>query len=413
MRKFGTRSLSALVVVVTAVMLVVSACGGGDGEEETSPLQRRHDARKPTPTAGALMEASGQESAPKGDSGSFVESGLMTNARADFGIVTLEDGRLVAMGGRGKGSDQWGPPRLDTAEIYDPGTGVWTEIASMGKKREALSANLLGDGRVLVTGGRAQQRYHKQTELWDREANSWTKGPNMKTPRWQHAYVTLPDGRAIVIGGTDDIFALVDKVEVFDPPTDEWTQVGSMAQKRALHTSTLLPDGRVLVTGGGKGGVGTETVPFDTTEIWDPATGEWSAAGTMTVTRARHAATLLDDGRVLVTGSVGEVTSAEIWDPASSTWSSAGSMSQWRAQHTATLLPDGRVLVTGGLENGDTTEIFDPATGAWSQGKKMNRSRYAHQAVLLKDGTVLLMAGQSVLGGGDRELTNTTEIFTP
>ena len=412
MRKFGTRSRVASVAVITAVMLMVSACGGGD-DEETSPLQRRHDARKPTPTAGALGEASGGASAPTGKSGSFVESGLMTNARADFGIVTLDDGRLVAVGGRGKGSDQWGPPRLESAEIYDPGTGVWSEIGSMGKKREALSAHILGDGRVLVTGGRAQQRYHKQTELWDRNTNTWTRGPNMKTPRWQHAYTTLPDGRAMVIGGTNDIFAIVDKVETFDPATDEWTQVGSMAQKRALQTATLLPDGRVLVTGGGKGGTGAETVPFDSTEIWDPATGEWSDAGAMSTSRARHTATLLGDGRVLVTGSVGKVTSAEIWDPTSNTWSPAGSMSQWRAQHAATLLPDGRVIVTGGLVNGDTSEIFDPATGAWSEGKKMNRSRYAHQAVLLKDGTVLLMAGQSVLGSGDRELTNTTEIFTP
>ena len=111
---------------------------------------------------------------------------------------------------------------------------------------------------------------------------------------------------------------------------------------------------------------GAEAVPFDSTEIWDPTTGEWSNAGTISTPRARHTAPPLGDGRVLVTGSVGKVASAEIWDPTGNTWSSAGSMSQWRAQHAATLLPDGRVIVTGGLVNGETTEIFDPATGAWS-----------------------------------------------
>jgi hypothetical protein len=40
----------------------------------------------------------------------------------------------------------------------------------------------------------------------------------------------------------------------------------------------------------------------------------------------------------------------EVFDPASRTWSAAGSLATSRAAHTATLLPDGKVLVSGGYK---------------------------------------------------------------
>lgn len=54
--------------------------------------------------------------------------------------------------------------------------------------------------------------------------------------------------------------------------------------------------------------------------------GVWSPAPSMNTARGMHAATLLLNGKVLVTGgynsSSGYLTSAEIYDPASNTWSS-------------------------------------------------------------------------------------------
>ena len=347
--------------------------------------------------------------------GEFRAAGRMTDGRGDHDSALLPDGRVLSAGGRGGESHQfWGANRIDTAEIYDPAVDEWTPTGSMAKKRESLTLSALGDGRVLATGGRSEQRYHKQTEIWDPDTGTWSKSPNMKTPRWLHTAVDLPDGTVMVIGGTDDIYALVSGAEIFDPATDTWTPAGKMAQARALHTATLLPDGRILVVGGGKGGVGTDTEPFDTAEIWDPNTNSWTSAGTMATTRAQHIAALLPDGRVLIAGSVGKISSAEIWDPSTGTWSSAGSMSTWRAQHTATMLGSGQVLVTGGIGRVDpTTEIFDSATGTWSLGSKMTEPRYAHSTIALGDGRVLLSGGQTENQAGERKTSNTAEVYEP
>ena len=130
--------------------------------------------------------------------------------------------------------------------------------------------------------------------------------------------------------------------------------------------------------------------------------------------RADHTATLINDGRVLVTGGRGKTATAEVYDPDAGSWTSAGTLSVWRAQHTASLLSDGRVLVAGGPgEQGNTTDIFDPGTGTWSSGKEMQLSRYVHTATVLSDGRVLIVGGQSTDDGGDRILTNTAEIYEP
>jgi hypothetical protein len=103
---------------------------------------------------------------------------------------------------------------------------------------------------------------------------------------------------------------------------------------------------------------------------------------------------------VLVAGGrgAGHLASAEIYDPATNTWQPTGSMAQARTAYTATLLPDGRVLVTGGDYNANTTataEVYDPATGTWQAAGPMPRPRSSHTATLLANGQVLVAGGMS------------------
>jgi TATA-box binding protein (TBP) (component of TFIID and TFIIIB) len=84
--------------------------------------------------------------------------------------------------------------------------------------------------------------------------------------------------------------------------------------------------------------------------------------------RYAHTATLLASGKVLITGGVdssnASLASAELYDPGTGSFRSAGSMSSVRFLHTATLLASGKVLITGGQhgagDNWASAELYTP-----------------------------------------------------
>jgi N-acetylneuraminic acid mutarotase len=83
-----------------------------------------------------------------------------------------------------------------------------------------------------------------------------------------------------------------------------------MATEQCAPKSVLLPNGKVLVAGG--------TGSFSA-ERYDPETGIWSAAGSMSTARAGTAMALLPNGKVLVVGghdvSGVNLSSAELYTP--------------------------------------------------------------------------------------------------
>jgi hypothetical protein len=110
----------------------------------------------------------------------------------------------------------------------------------------------------------------------------------------------------------------------------------------------LLPNGKVLVAGG----VASGGVRLASAELYDPASGTWTATGSLATPRNLSTATLLLNGKVLVAGGQGigftALASAELYDPASGSWTATGSLANARFDHTATLLPNGQVLVAAG-----------------------------------------------------------------
>ena len=123
-----------------------------------------------------------------------------------------------------------------------------------------------------------------------------------------------------------------------------------MTTARQDQAATLLPDGRVLITGGRRPQGDGTTSGLASAELYDPATGTFGATGSMAAGRNGHSATLLQDGRVLVAGgSDGStvLTSAELYDPKTGVFVSTGPMAAAHFGAPATLLPDGRVLIVG------------------------------------------------------------------
>lgn len=130
-------------------------------------------------------------------------------------------------------------------------------------------------------------------------------------------------------------------------PPPHWQTLAGPAPAVRFHSATPLKDGRVLIAGGERqDAAGTTT----TAECWlyDPTT-HFAKTAPLATARRLHTATLLDDGRVVVTGGVSSnLAAAILFSPKQAAWSDLPSMASGRRLHSATTLGDGSVLVVGG-----------------------------------------------------------------
>ncbi len=206
---------------------------------------------------------------------------------------------------------------------------------------------------------------------------------------------------------------ITEVVEIYDPETRTFSLTGSLSVPRRLPAAVLLDDGQVLVIGGETkidiNGVLTAFQCLRSGEKYDPITGAFARLATSSVNGCQVAATRLDNGDVLITRD----EQAEIFVAGTQSFKFTGKMSTAHGwHHTSTLLDDGRVLITGGQAEVpvsiDVVEVFDPRTQLFSTIDSMSNPRDLHTATLLPNGNVLIAGG----GDGDIRLSS-AEIFIP
>src|SRR5437773_1128586 len=143
--------------------------------------------------------------------------------------------------------------------------------------------------------------------------NSGTWGPtgSMSIGRFSFTATTLQNGNVLVSGGNigrtpcaDVCVTTIAGSETYDPATGQWTTVGEMTIPRSFFTTTLLPNGRVLAVGGrvhtGPDYFDYKAIAF--ADLYAPTTGKWKPTGTMTISREDHSTVLLNNGQGLAIG---------------------------------------------------------------------------------------------------------------
>lgn len=283
-------------------------------------------------------------------SGKWTATGSMSEAREYFPAVVLSSGKVLVSGGLGTGSIV-----LGNAELYDPTTGTWSPAGSLAVPRLGHTATLLTNGKVLVAGGCTSSTCSTETaasEIYDPASNSWSTTGSLNTTRSFHTAVRLKTGKVLAIGGSGDLASC----ELYDSTKGTWSIAASTTTGRYQNTTTLLSDGKVLVAGGASG-----RFPVNSAEVYDPTVNTWTPTGSMKIGRYAHTAVLLTDGTVVVAGGVGQSISCgkdctgyiptnkvDIFNEATGTFTAAAGLSQNLAYHSMTLLSNGRALENGG-----------------------------------------------------------------
>jgi hypothetical protein len=344
-----------------------------------------------TPLALALACGTATDPQPPAG-GRVVPVSPMTVSRATHTATLLPDGRVLIAGGFSAGVTA-----LASAELYDPVRKRFSAILPMAHARSGHSAVLLPSGLVLIAGG-YDGSYLRSAELYDPATGSFRPTGSMTTARSGHVAVLLGNGKVLLAGGVGTGWTFLDTAELYDPATGTFLPTGPMTVARESHTASLLGDGRVLITGGHRGRH-EAIVIYASAEVYDPATGQFTASASMGTRRHKHDAVSLADGSVLIVGGAderddrGAYRSTERYDPEIGRFSDAGTMhvARYKLNGSSVLLPDGTVLLLGGA---GVSEIYDPASQAFRvipQG--VGVARLFASSTKLSDGNVLLVGG--------------------
>lgn len=303
-------------------------------------------------------------------------SGAMASPRVFHSATLLPSGQVLIVGGDTSEAIGVAYPQTATTELFDPATGLFSpgdSLVLIGSPRclgrSKHTATALTGGNVLIAGGSGTAESQLFVCAVPQEEYDGTSGgftvTNTTALGTDHTATLLQNGKVLIVGGT----ASASGAWLYDPTTGTLTATGSLNTPRRDHTATLLPNGEVLIAGGWVNAPFTYPV-LASAELYDPATGTFTPTGNMTAARAYHSAALLPNGTVLVAGgtsssqSYSPLASAEIYDPATGQFTAIADMRDQRMQFQMTPLQDGHVLITGGLTFGGgvlaSAELYTP-----------------------------------------------------
>jgi galactose oxidase-like protein/carboxypeptidase family protein len=224
--------------------------------------------------------------------------------------TTLPNGDVVVVSG-----DINSNTNVDTLpQVFQMSTHTWRNLSTAQLALPLYPKMMVApNGKVFEAGPSRQSRYLSTsgTGAWSNVALLNFSGARDYGPA-----VFYGAGKVVVFGGADPPTATAETIDL-NAATPAWKFTGSMHFPRRQHNAVVLPDGKVFIVGGSKaGGFDTSSSPVLPTEMWDPATGQFTVMASIAVYRGYHStALLLPDGRVLSAGGNVGGPNAQLFSP--------------------------------------------------------------------------------------------------
>jgi hypothetical protein len=384
---------------------------------------RTVDTRPPWPFVGAILLALAlAASSPRGLLAQAATQGqwrTLTNQTPinPIHVALMNNGDVLIVAGSGNVATETN----FQAAVWDSGSQTFLTRA-LAWDMFCNGMVVLHDGRVLVNGGNLQYDPffgEPRNAVFDPATGLFTNIQNMAHGRWYPTVTTLGDGRVMTFSGLLETGGTNTAVEIYTVGSGwspEYPAGWTPPLYPRMHLST---DGRVFYAGSGRG-----------SRFFNPATKTWTAVvATTNYTGSRSYGTSVllpltpANGyrpRVMIFGGGSPATATtEIIDLSAPTpvWQYGPSMSQPRIQMSATILPNGKVLAVGGSTNNEdaataslNADLYNPATNTFSPASRNLYPRLYHSAsLLLPDATVLLIGGNPQRGNYERRL----ELYSP
>ncbi len=279
------------------------------------------------------------------------------------------------------------------------------------------SATVLSDGRVLVAGGQGDASVLGSAAIYDPDANAWTSVDALHEPRFGHGAVLLPDGRVLVMGGEgrfrlfsavggDLLPPLLASAEIYDAATGGWTAVSPMPRALGGVRASVGTNGQVIARG--------RSVDYASPEFafeYQIVRDSWREIPIVDGT-PRPLIEVLNYNNE--TGVVFYNTGPQIGVRVPRPPDAQTGFTPLN-QYATARLGDGRVLVAGGERYGAPKRevlvycaIYDPTANSWSGPCPYRSARSLPALTLLRDGSMLMTGGY----GAERRVID-AERFDP
>jgi hypothetical protein len=361
-------------------------------------------------------------------SAAWNNTGSCSTAVDQSTAVTLQNGKVLKIGGN------FSTAHLTVVcELYDPNAGTWSDTGSLHQARSNAMAVVLNDGTVLCFGGSSgdtTSSVRSTAEIYDPGTGLWSTTGSMSVARVAAGYWLLANGTVLVAGGTSGgggggfLFSgpSLSSAEIYDPNTGLWTATGALNTARQFFGYALSGTTPVAV-----GGAGPTPLIIVSTETF--SSGSWTSktdcpvSGTFNdgfnnCVSLNDETVLLASGRTVYYGAGTDTGNCAVYDAGSDTWTTVDSLHQKRDEGALFLLNNGKVLMAGGFTNNDSVflsqcEVYDPNSQAWTVTASLPDAKgaiFINVGPVLQNGKALIACGFSQASG---DTSVTAELYTP